>query len=209
MSRVRSNQLAEEIVEEDEVVLLYKEDAGLHRVQLPGVPAGDINPSSIAALADILQAAWERPGDRLSGGELQVLERYPSASREQVSRALARSAGRRQAVIDASLTVGEAAERFGVGTSRIRQRVGERTLYAVKSGRSWRLPAWQFTQRGEVPGIAAVIRALPAETDLIEVDGFLTSRNVDLVVDDVAVTPLEWLGAGHDPGPVARVAADL
>ena len=209
MSRVRSNQLAEEIVEEDEVVLLYKEDAGVHRVQLPGVPAGDINPSSIAALAGILNAAWERPGDRLSGGELQVLERYPSASREEVSQALARSAGRRQGIIDASLTVGEAAERLGVGTSRIRQRIGERTLYAIKRGRSWLLPDWQFTQRGEVPGIAAMMRALPDGTDLIEVDGFLTSPNVDLVVDDVAVTPLEWLGAGHDPESVARVAADV
>ena len=104
---------------------------------------------------------------------------------------------------------GEAAERLGVGTSRIRQRIGERTLYAVKSGRSWRLPAWQFTRRGEMTGIAAVIHAFPSETDLVEVDGFLTSPNVDLVVDDVAVTPLEWLGAGHNPEPVIRIAADL
>jgi len=209
MSRVRSNQLADEIVEENEVVLLYKEDAGLHRVQLPGVPARDLDPSLVAVVAGILGVAQERPGDRLSGGELQVLERYPLGSREQVSRSLARTAGVRQRIMDASLSGGEAAERLGVGTSRIRQRIGERTLYAVKSGRSWRLPAWQFTRRGEMTGIAAVIHALPNETDLVEVDGFLTSPNVDLVVDDVAVTPLEWLGAGHNPEPVIRIAADL
>lgn len=209
MSRVRSNQLADEIVGEDEVVLLYKEDAGLHRVPLPGVPARDLDPSLIAVIAEVLSVAQERPGERLSDGELQVLEGYPSGSREQVTRSLARTAGVRQGIIDASLSGAEAAKRLGVGPSRIRQRIGERTLYAIKSGRSWRLPAWQFTRRGEIPSIAAVIHALPNETDLVEVDGFLTSPNVDLVVDDVAVTPLEWLAAGHNPEPVVQIAADL
>ncbi len=209
MSRVKAGQLVDEIVEEDEVVLLYKGDSGFHRVPLPGVAAAGINSGLVGVMVGIMEVAQERPGDRLSGGELQVLERYPSASTDEVSRALARSAGIRQGIIDASLSVGEAAERLGVGTSRIRQRIGEGTLYAVKRGRSWRIPDWQFTQSGELPGLAAVMRALPDGTDLLEVDGFITGSNVDLVVDHVAVTPLEWLGAGLDPEPVIRIAAAL
>ncbi len=209
MSRVKAGQLVDEIVEEDEVVLLYKGDSGFHRVPLPGVAAAGINSGLVGVMVGIMEVAQERSEDRLSGGELQVLERYPSASTEEVSRALARSAGIRQGIIDASLSVGEAAERLGVGTSRIRQRIGEGTLYAVKRGRSWRLPDWQFTQSGALPGIAGVMHALPDGTDLLAVDGFVTSPNVDLVVDGVAVTPLEWLGAGLDPEPVTQIAADL
>jgi excisionase family DNA binding protein len=204
MSEIRSKQLVDEIVEEDEVVLLYKEGCAFHRVGL-----GGINPHLVGILVGIVETARERPGDRLSGGELQVLERYPSAATEEVSRALARSAGIRQRILDTSLSVGQAAERLGVGTSRIRQRIGEGSLYAIKVGRSWRLPDWHFTKSGELPGIAAVIHALPDGTDLLEVDGFVTSSNVDLVVEDVAVTPLEWLGAGLDAESVLRIAADL
>ena len=204
MSEVRPNQLVDEIVEEDEVVLLYKEDSAFHRVGL-----GDIDPHLVGVVIGIVETAQERPGDRLSGGEIQVLERYPSAGTEEVSQSLARSAGIRQRILDGSLSIGEAAGRLGVGTSRIRQRIGEGSLYGIKVGRAWSLPDWHFTQSGELPGIAAVIHALPVGTDLLEVDGFLTSPNVDLVVDEIAVTPLEWLGAGLDPEPVRRIAADL
>lgn len=209
MSVVGDNQLASEIVGEDEVVILYKEDAELQLVPLPGVPARELDPSLVAMVAEILSVAQEHPGERLSAGEMEVLERYPSSSREEVTRSLVRTAGVRQGILDTSLTGAEAGKRLGVGPSRIRQRIGDRTLYAVKSGRAWRLPAWQFTRRGEIPGIAAVIRALPDEAGLVEVDGFVNSPNVDLVVDDVPATPLEWLAAGHDPQPVMQIAADL
>lgn len=209
MSVVRANQLASEIVGENEVVILYKENAGLQLVPLPGVPARELDPTLVAMMAEILTVAQEHPGERLSAGEMEVLERYPTASREAVTRSLVRTAGVRQGIIDASLSGAEAAKRLGVGTSRIRQRIGDRTLYAVKSGRAWRLPAWQFTRRGEIPGMAAVIRALPDEVGLVEVDGFVNSPNVDLVIDDLPVTPLEWLAAGHSPQPVVQIAADL
>ena len=209
MSRVSSTQLADEIVGEDQVVILFKEDSELQLVPLPGLLASDLDPSLVAMVAEILSVAQERPGERLSAGELGALERYPSGSREEVTRSLARAASIRQGILDAALTGAEAAKRLGVGTSRIRQRIGDHTLYAVKSGRAWRLPEWQFTRHGEVSGIAAVIQALPDEIGLLEVDSFLNSPNVDFIVGDVAVTPLTWLAAGHDPEPVMQIAADL
>ena len=44
-----------------------------------------------------------------------------------------------------------------VGESRVRQRLGEGTLYGVKAGRENRLPAFQFEGGKEVPGIAEVL----------------------------------------------------
>ena len=209
MSSIEANQLASEILGEDEVVILYKEGAKLQLVPLPGVPARELDPSLVAAMAEILTVAQEHPGERLSAGETEVLAGYPAASREEVAQSLVRTAGLREQILGASLTGAEAAKRLGVGPSRIRQRIGDRTLYAVKSSRAWRLPAWQFTRRGEVPGMAAVMHALPDDTGLIEVDGFVNSPSVDLVVDGSPVTPLEWLASGRDPQPVVQLAADL
>ena len=96
MSTVRANQLANEIVGDDEVVILYKEDSGLRLVPLPGVFARELDPSLIDMMAEILSVAQERPGERLSAGEIEALEHYPAASREAVTRSLGRTAGLQQ-----------------------------------------------------------------------------------------------------------------
>ncbi len=58
----------------------------------------------------------------------------------------------------------EAARLLGVDPSRVRQRLGERTLYGVKTARGWRLPAFQFDLDQPdrlVPGIGALIEQEP------------------------------------------------
>ena len=74
MSTVRANQLASEIVGDDEVVILYKRGAKVQLVPLLGVLARELDPGLVGMMAEILTVARERPGERLSEGEMEVLE---------------------------------------------------------------------------------------------------------------------------------------
>src|ERR1700761_3505548 len=59
-----------------------------------------------------------------------------------------------QAVLhDSALTVSEAAATIGVDTSRVRHRLADGSLMGWKDRGGWRLPAWQFTERGVLPGL--------------------------------------------------------
>jgi len=59
-----------------------------------------------------------------------------------------------------SLSAEEAARRLDVNASRVRQRLAERSLYGIKDGKAWILPAFQFRAEGEVPGLDAAVRRL-------------------------------------------------
>ena len=57
---------------------------------------------------------------------------------------------------DSALTVADAARRLGVDTSRIRHRLAAGRLSGWKDRGGWRLPAWQFTHAGVLPGLETV-----------------------------------------------------
>jgi hypothetical protein len=115
-----------------------------------------------------------------------------------------------QAVLhDSALTVGEAASTVGVDTSRIRHRLLAHRLMGWKDRGGWRLPAWQFTETGVLPGLEAVLAALPADQPPLVVAAFMTTPQEDLLARTRAITPCEWLQAGGDPQRVARLAAML
>jgi hypothetical protein len=117
-------------------------------------------------------------------------------------------------MVNESLTVQEAAARLGgVNESRVRQRLlaDPPTLYALKTGREWRLPKFQFLRRDTVPGIATVIAALPRDLDPVSVERWFKAPNPDLAVgeEERAVSPLEWLQMGGSPERAALLAKDL
>jgi hypothetical protein len=110
--------------------------------------------------------------------------------------------------------VAQAAGHLGVAESRVRQRLGERTLYGIKRPGGWRLPRFQFTtrvtERGTVPGIERVLPRLAPDLHPLEVVGWLTTPNPDLTVgeEERPVSPLDWLTAGLSPAAVADLAED-
>jgi hypothetical protein len=107
-----------------------------------------------------------------------------------------------------ALTVPAVAARLGVTASRIRQRLTARSLFGVSTpGGGWRLPRFQFTDDGELPGLAQLLPALPADVHPVALDSFLTRPQPDLVITDEAVSPRDWLTSGGDPAAVARIAA--
>ncbi len=112
------------------------------------------------------------------------------------------------------LTTQAAAERLGVHESRIRQRLKERSLYGIKQGAAWRLPAFQFVDTHEVVGWAKVLPALDEALHPVSVYRWFTSPSVDLVRGGlerggISVSPRAWLLEGGDVDTVVALAADL
>lgn len=108
-----------------------------------------------------------------------------------------------------ALSVQEAASLLNVDESRIRQRLNEGSLYGIKFGRSWRLPRFQFTGSGLIPGIDVVLRRLSRNLHPVAVWRWLTTASPDLVLDDEAWSPVNWLLTGGDPEVVASLGAEL
>jgi excisionase family DNA binding protein len=110
------------------------------------------------------------------------------------------------------LTTQEAARRLGVNDSRVRQRLAQRALFGIKAGDEWRLPAFQFSRAGLVPGIDRVLRRLPKSLNPVAIYRWFHTANPDLEEKEGqgrALTPLQWLQSGNDPDIVAELAAGL
>ncbi len=120
--------------------------------------------------------------------------------------AAATATGAYAALVSTALTVSEAARLLGVTEGRVRHRIARRDLYALASGRR-RLPRWQFTDGGVLPGLHVVLRGFAQDEHPLAALAFMTTGQPELVLDDSPVSPEQWLRAGGDPAPVAALAA--
>lgn len=123
---------------------------------------------------------------------------------------VARTAAEFAALLASALTVPQAAARLGVEPSRVRQRLAQHTLYGIKLKAGWRLPLFQFGDRGTVPNFAVVAPRLFGLHPVAVVRWF-TAPHVDLVVGEAEqpVSPRAWLETGRDPQRVAELAGEL
>lgn len=166
-------------------------------------------------LIDALEALAASLPDREAGGSLTAEEDrvYRSVGGRAhplpplAERASTVTWGQDMGMAFSGLSVAEAAERLRVSPGRVRQRIGEGSLRAVKRAGSWRVLASQFTADGEVPGIGMVVSGMARGLPALSVDRFLTLPTPDLVADDQNVSPVQWLLGGGDPAVVAAIAA--
>lgn len=112
-------------------------------------------------------------------------------------------------LLKSSLSVATTAERLGVDTSRVRQRIYARSLYAVKQRGSWRVPAFQVDGRRLVPGLEIVVDKLSPTLHPVAVSRWFTTPNADLLLGDEPVSPIVWLTSGGPPDIAAVLAADI
>lgn len=159
-------------------------------------------------------AAPEDEAKALTEAEQRALARggVASVSDAEARLAHARAAAEYQGLCATSLSVEEAAARLDVNPSRIRQRLAERSLFGLKDGNAWLLPAFQFQRAGLVPGIDAVLKRLPADISPLAVARWLGIPNPDLATRDdeeTPLTPLQWLLSGNSPETAAELAAAL
>lgn len=120
----------------------------------------------------------------------------------------ARSVVTAAVLADSSHSVADAAKLLDVDTSRVRHRLKEGKLIGWKD-RGWRLPAWQFTADGTLPGLEMVLRALPDDQPQLVVTAFMNTPQPDLEINGKPATPRDWLLAHGDPRMVAELAATL
>ncbi|MFI6307997.1 DNA-binding protein [Amycolatopsis thailandensis] len=120
----------------------------------------------------------------------------------------ARTVAAHAVLADSALSVLEAAKALGVDDSRIRHRLKEGRLTGWKD-QGWRLPSWQFTGSGVLPGLEVVLRAVPEDQPALVVAAFMSTPQADLVINDHPATPRQWLLSGGDPEHVAKLVATL
>ncbi len=112
------------------------------------------------------------------------------------------------ALLQTSLTTTQAAERLGVHISRVRQLLAG-PLYGFQLEGHWRIPRFQFGDRGLVPNIEQVNAALNRSLHPVALYRWYTTPDPDLETEAGPVSPLAWLAAGYDPLAVRTLAADL
>lgn len=120
-----------------------------------------------------------------------------------------RTVARMTALLADSVSVERVAERLGVHPSRVRQMLGERSLYGIKAGSEWRIPSFQFLGKRLVTNLGPVIRATPENLHPIALHNWFTRPDQALSIDDTALSPRDWLESGGDPARPAAIAAEL
>jgi hypothetical protein len=187
-------------------------DTALRQLEAAAEPHNLRVPEILGKLAALLEGESVFEAQReLTAAEREVLEEQGLGEMEPEPDAALRAFGAELELFADAYDAAGAAKKLGVSTSRVRQLLGSGRLYGVKQGRDWCLPRWQFRARGKgtVPGIDAVIHALPPDLHPVSVFGFMTNPKPELVLDAEPVSPLRWLAGGGDPAPVARLAREL
>jgi hypothetical protein len=168
----------------------------------------------VAELSRQLRAEPDATASRLTEREESLLREHgdlePVDDARAVRKSVLRSASSNLAEqTRESLSVEQAAELLLVDGSRVRHRVRDRALYAFKIGAALRLPTWQFDRHESIPGLRAVLAAMPAELHPLEVAGFMTTPDRDLAVTDRPTSPRDWLVGGGDVAVVAELIEQL
>lgn len=141
---------------------------------------------------------------RQHGGPVvaEVLAEDPDDLEREAARAVA---GQMSELVQESLSFAEAALLLGVDRSRISQRVSHRSLWGFQLGRSKRLPRWQFTPDGLLPGLDVIVKAIPDGLLPASIAGFMTTPQDELD----GLVPTDYLSTGGNPQAVAALLESL
>lgn len=167
-------------------------------------------------LARDLRAAPDAAASALTEQQERILAKHggitgarPEGARSTARAMLRASSANLAEQTRTSMSVSQAAQLLRVDASRIRHRLRDRALYGFKIGTSVRLPAWQFTNGGTIPGLRAVLAALPDDLHPLEVAGLMTTPDPDLAIADEPTSPTDWLTHGGDVHTVSELVAHL
>jgi hypothetical protein len=123
--------------------------------------------------------------------------------------AVSRTAARMSAILADAGTVEETAKAMGVSTARVRQLLGERALFGVRTVDGWLVPRFQLQGDTPLPGLRAVVAALPAGIHPVAFHTWFTTPTGALRLEDAPVSPRDWLASGGPADPVVEQAAAL
>ena len=101
------------------------------------------------------------------------------------------------------------AELLGVSSSRVSQRVSERSLYVIVAEDDRHFPRWQFDGARTIPGLKEVLLALDLTLHPLTVAHWFTTPSSELLADDTRLSPRDWLATDGDVHHLVELAADL
>jgi hypothetical protein len=94
-----------------------------------------------------------------------------------------------------------------VERNRVRRWARQREVYAFPGpDGEWYFPRWQFVGGRVLPGLRAVLEALPPDMGPAQVSQWFVAPNPALPLGEEAVSPVAWLAAGEDPQEAVRAA---
>lgn len=116
-----------------------------------------------------------------------------------------------QRQIEGSLDVQTIARRTGKSARTIQRWIASRSLYAVWDGKSWRVPAFQFTNNGSeiIPGISEANQMLTEDLDPKVICDWFQEPNPELKIHGEPASPVQWLIAGRPPFSLAHQVVSL
>ena len=171
---------------------------------LPSLSARGINVAPAALEAALVDALSLRKPYRypmrsgLSPAEQEVLkvggvdlEKHDFGMEDPVVQATVEHAE----IVVTSMSTTEAAACLGISRERVWQRLKNGSLFGIQTATGWRLPAFQFTDAGELPGWGEVAKALPEGLSPVELKAWLEGPHPDLG----NASPRAWLLAGGAP----------
>lgn len=141
--------------------------------------------------------------------ELRAIGLDPDAAKGAYAIAAGQTAEKMAAIFADALTVEEAAASLKVTPGRVRQMLNDGSLYGMKVEAGWLIPAFEFANGELVRNIRTVNTALRPGLHPVAVFNWFTLPDQGLRIENVPVSPREWLLSGGDPERVARSAAEL
>jgi len=152
------------------------------------------------------------PASELTDQELAELRASGLATQvpaDAYGRAVTRTAARMTAILADSASAEEVATILGVTPARIRQLLGERALFGIRTGDGWLIPRFQLSGDRPLPDLRAVIAALPTGIHPVAFHAWFTMPTGTLQLDGGAVSPRDWLASGGPADQVAQQASAL
>ena len=125
------------------------------------------------------------------------------------AKAVSRTTARMAAILADAGTVEETAKAMGVSGARVRQLLGDRALFGVRTADGWLVPRFQLHDGAPLPGLRSVVAALPTGLHPVAFHTWFTTPSGGLRLDDAPVSPRDWLASGGPADPVAAQAAAL
>ena len=191
---------------------LPKDDYFFQMYGLNAQPPAALNAALAQAIQSMRRSVYAESAGELTEAELKVLEASGVDVNEhpELPDPLLDFATDFAAILTTSWTTTVAADRLGVHAVRIRQMIGDGTLYAVRVDGRWRILEFQFQDNRLVPNIGEVNAVIDRDLDAVSVLRWYTSPDPELESSDGTIlSPLAWLKRGLSPEPVVQLARHL
>lgn len=179
---------------------------------LKAQPPATLNKALTQAIQSMHRSVYAESAHELTAAELEVLEESGVDVDEhaELPDPMLEYATEFAAILKTSLSTTQAAKRLGVHAVRIRQMIGDGTLYAVRLAGRWRIPEFQFQDDALVPNIGEVNAVIDRGLDAVSVLRWYTLPDAELATtDEEILSPLNWLKRGLKPKPAALIASQL